>query len=315
MKILITGGTGTLGKPLATELTKRGHDVWTCGRSHGEYKHIRCDVAEARQVESVFQQVKPDVCYHFAAEFGRINGQHYPEQLWKTNCLGTRNVIESCLDHDTRLIFSSSSEAYGDLADTGRLVEYRLDKEVPRFHNEYALSKWTNEQQIQTAIKNQGLNATILRFFNIYGPGEKYSEYRSVVCLFIYRALRDMPVTVYTGTHRSFLFVDDWAAAVANVVDAAAENGEAFNIGSEEYVDLATLWDAVVEVVGGTEPGAVASPVLRIKNEVSNIADKLPDIRKAKTRLGMKESVTLREGLKRTADWMRSEYARSLCVA
>ncbi len=304
MKILITGGNGTLGTPLRQELKRRGHDVWTCGRSHDEYKHIRCDIGESRQVERVFQQIKPDACYHFAGEFGRINGRDYPEQLWKTNCLGTRNVIEQCVEFDTRLIFSSSSEAYGSLADKGKLTEFRLDHEVPRFHNEYALSKWTNEQQIHTAIKNQGLNATILRFFNVYGPGEKYTDYRSVICLFIYRALKNIPVTVYEKTHRSFLFVDDWTTAVANILNVTTKNGEAFNIGSDECVDLASLWDMIVEEVGGTE-----SSVLRVDNETANIADKIPDNLKAQTLFGLEEKTTLREGLKKTVAWMREEYA------
>lgn len=304
MKILITGGNGTLGTPLRQELKRRGHNVWTCGRSHDEYKHIRCDVSESRQVERMFQQVNPDVCYHFAAEFGRINGRDYPEQLWKTNCLGTRNVIEQCVEFDTRLIFASSSEAYGDLADTGKLVESRILHEVPRFHNEYALSKWTNEQQIQTAIKNQGLEATILRFFNVYGPGEKYTDYRSVVCLFIYRALKSIPVTVYEKTHRSFLYVDDWTIAVANVAEMTpAVSGDAINIGSEEYVDLAKLWEMVVEEVGGTE-----SAVLRVDNETANIANKLPDTNVAQALIGLQEKTTLREGLKKTVAWMREQY-------
>jgi dTDP-glucose 4,6-dehydratase len=303
MKILITGGQGVLGSKLAVELEHRGHDVWTCGRSHGERKHIRADVSEWRQVESLFEQVKPDVCYHLAGEFGRMNGQQYYEQLWKTNCLGTRNVIEACVMQGTRLIFSSSSEAYGSLADKGKLVESDLEHFVPSFHNEYALTKWTNEQQIKTAIKNDGLNATILRFFNVYGPGEFYSDYRSVVCLFIYRAMKHLPITVYVGTHRSFLYVDDWTNAVANVCETSSANGEAFNIGSSEYVDLGTLYDIVVKELGGTK-----SPLTAINNERSNIADKLPDTSKATELLGLKQAVSLREGVGRTIEWVRAQY-------
>lgn len=303
MKILITGGQGTLGVKLAAELESRGHDIWTCGRSHGERQHIRADVSEARQVNELFERVKPEICYHFAAEFGRMNGQHYPEQLWKSNCLGTRNVIDACVKFKTRLIFSSSSEAYGSLADSGVLQEDMIDRFVPSFHNEYALTKWTNEQQIKTAIKNDGLKATILRFFNVYGPGEFYSDYRSVVCLFIYRAMKNLPMTVYTGTHRSFLYIDDWTNAVANACERELVNGIAINVGSSEYVNLGALYNTVVQELGGTN-----SEVALIQNEKSNIADKMPDISRAKALLGMSQSVSLRSGIEETIKWMRQQY-------
>lgn len=304
MNILVTGSQGTLGSKLVPELRARGHRVTGADLYHGAVGEIRTDVSEARQVERTFAEVKPEVCYHFAAEFGRVNGQMYYEQLWKTNCLGTRNVIESCLKHGTRLIFSSSSEAYGNLADKGTLLESDIETFVPAFHNEYALTKWTNEQQIRTAIANHDLEATILRFFNVYGPGEFYNDYRSVVCLFIYRVMKRLPVTVYTGTHRSFLYVDDWTRAVANVAERQTPSGEAFNIGSSEYVDLRTLYDLVIR-----EVGSAAKPLTLVPREQSNIASKMPDTSKAIERLHLAESVNLREGIRRTVRWMRSQYA------
>jgi dTDP-glucose 4,6-dehydratase len=302
VKILVTGSQGVLGKPLVRELQSRGHEVVGADLFHmpGD---LRTDVSEARQVERTFAEVRPEACYHLAAEFGRVNGQHYYEQLWKTNCLGTRNVIESCIKHNTRLIFASSSGAYGSLADAGALQETDLDTQVPGYDNEYFLTKWTNEQQIRTAIRNSSLNATILRFFNIYGPGERYSDYRSVICLFIYRSMKRLPVTVYTGTHRSYLYVDDWTQAVVNVADIPVGNGEAFNIGSKMSVSTLDLYNMIVMAVGSS------GPVQLVTKEKTNIADKAPDCRKAEQVLGLKELVSLEEGIERTVAWMRREYA------
>lgn len=305
MRILVTGSQGTLGKPLIAELRKRGHAVTGCDLSHGEIGEIRCDVSEARQVESAFQQVNPEVVYHLGAEFGRINGAHYPEQLWKSNCLGTQNVIEGCVKHKAHLVFASSSEAYGNLADKGVLYESLLDTDVPRFHNIYALSKWTNEKQIQISIKNDGLRATILRFFNVYGPGEEYNEYRSVVCRFIYKLMKGDPITVYEKTHRSFMYIDDWTAAVANVATRLdrLHNGESINIGSPEYVSLKELQELIVEVLGGTE-----SVITLIDTEIANIKDKMPHTKRAECALNLSNSVDLGVGIQRTVAWMRDMY-------
>src|SRR5882724_8057093 len=200
MRILVTGSAGTLGTRLVTELRVRGHEVTGADLRHWPGER-RMDIRIWRQVKDAIDIGCYDVCYHLAGEFGRVNGEHYHEQLWETNCIGTHNVIQACADRRVRLIFASSSEAYGDLADTGKdLNEYRLYTEVPKFNNEYSLTKWAGEQQIRIAQRNHGLNATILRFFNVYGPGEYYSDYRSVVCLFIYRAMKGLPITVYSET-------------------------------------------------------------------------------------------------------------------
>lgn len=304
MRILVTGSQGTLGRPLVAELRMRGHSVAGADLEHGPYV-FRTDIAEARQVERTFAHVRPDVCYHLAGEFGRRNGQEFYEQLWKTNCLGTRNIIESCLEHHTRLIFASSSEAYGSLADEGQLDEWLLDRNVPQFHNEYALTKFTNEQQIRIAIRNDGLDATILRFFNVYGPDEFYTPYRSVICQFIYKMLHAMPITVYTGSSRSFLYVDDWTRVVANVLDVKTVSGEAFNIASPMSYTMDLVYHMVMREVGDTHHQETF-----IECEDANVRDKRPSIKKATDALGLRGTVTLEEGIRKTVEWMRGEYGK-----
>src|SRR5438445_441893 len=217
-KILITGIMGTLGRPLQRELEGRGHDVWGLDlQNQAEQKYYRADVANFRQLERAFEQ-EYDYVYHLAAEFGRINGEEYYGTLWETNVIGTRNILEIQKRKKFKLIFASSSEIYGDKH------QHILSEDIPLNHsiiqhNDYAVTKWVNEIQIMNFEKRFGNPIVRLRFFNAYGPGEYYHNYRSVVCLFTYRALHRIPYDVYLGYHRVFMYIDDFIPTLANVVD------------------------------------------------------------------------------------------------
>ena len=124
-KILVTGSRGTLGRPLTVELQRRGHEVWGLDLFHaGAERFFRADVGEFRQLEKVFAE-EFDFVYHLAAEFGRLNGEEYYEQLWRTNVVGTRNILEWQRRAKFRLIFASSSEIYGESH------QEWLDEELP----------------------------------------------------------------------------------------------------------------------------------------------------------------------------------------
>src|SRR6185503_11568261 len=107
MRILVTGGRGTIGRGLVDELLGRGHDVVSADIAHGTEEigyslrtdvrkpsYSRCDVGEYRQIERVFDVMGPfDYVYHTAAEFGRWNGEDFYEQLWRSNAVGTKNLL------------------------------------------------------------------------------------------------------------------------------------------------------------------------------------------------------------------------------
>lgn len=304
MKILLTGSQGFLGTVLKRELRRRGHTVFGCDLCHSDdSQEIRADIADYRQLEQAFIMSVPEVVYHFGAEFGRLNGKSFPEMLWRTNCLGTHNVIQLCWQASAHLVFASSSEAYGNLADDHDLSESLLTTHVPHFGNEYALTKYANEKQIEIGI-DRGLNATILRFFNAYGPGEHYSLYRSVVCLFAYRLLHNLPITVYRNYRRVFMYIDDWANTVANVADKykSMPSGSVFNIAGKESRTV----DELVELIR-----KLTNSLSRIgyqSKESANVSDKRPDISKAKAVLGHNPAIMLEQGIPLTLDWMRRRY-------
>jgi len=318
MRILITGSLGTLGKPLVSELRKRGQIVFGCDTTHNEGpEYMRCDVRQYRQIQEVFELAAPELVYHLAAEFGRNNGEAYYEQLWSSNQIGTENIIRLCVAQKARLVLAGSSEAYGD-SGMPDCKEDTLDNHVNAFHNVYALSKWVQERQVMIATKNRGLRAVILRFFNAYGEGEYYSNYRSVVCLFCYRLMHGMPITVYRDYHRVFMHVDDWARTVANVADKfdTLPRGSNFagvpvyNIGGEEYMSVEEMSQVVLKELNYSSQHNCESIIQYIDQEAANVANKRPDLSLAKRDLDHKCLISLDDGIRRTVKWMQSVYGK-----
>ena len=324
MKILIAGSEGVLGSTLKSKLRSQRHDVYGCDVSHtADPKVMRADISEYRQVTRVFDDFGPfDLVYWFAAEFGRKNGDAYYEQLWETNCIGTQNAITACAKSDTPLVFSSSSEAYGlsEQYNNGEaLREEMLDNFPPQFHNIYALSKYTNERQILTAARNSNLRAIILRFFNVYGPPERFTPYRSVVCQFAWKMLNNQRLTVNREGKRAHLWIGDWANTVSNIAAPGAlqtffanplrqwlgagrtPNVPVFNIGGTEYETIEGLYNRLHDLI----PDYNGSLVTFIDKEEANSATKEPDNTLATIFLGHNPVRPLREGLEETVNYLK----------
>ncbi len=303
-KIVITGSAGTLGAPLVDELRERGHEVWGIELQHtGLPQTIRADVGDYRQLRAALDKIGDfDVMYHLAAEFGRINGEEHYEQVWRTNAIGTRNVLELQRERGFRHIFASSSEVYGE-ADAEAIDErYLLENPQPRLTNDYAISKRVNEEQVKNFADRYGNKTMTLRFFNAYGPGERYHDYRSVVCLFAYRLLTGRSITVYDGYHRVFMYGPDFTVTLANAADNFAA-GETINIGGDEYVSVAEMAEMLVELTG-----AHPSQINHLALDKHNVTSKKPDISKAKAVLHHTPRTRLARGLPLTVDWMRRHY-------
>jgi dTDP-glucose 4,6-dehydratase len=267
-------------------------------------KYYRADVAEFRQLERVFERTY-DYVYHLAAEFGRWNGEEYFETLWTTNVIGTRNVLELQRREGFKLIFASSSEIYGDRHESILEESIPLQKSIIQ-HNDYATTKWVNEVQIMNFEKRYGNQCVRLRFFNAYGPGELYHRYRSVVCLFAYRALHDLPYQVYEGYHRVFMYIDDFIPTLATVCERFTA-GEVYNIGGSEFRSVKELSDLILQRCGKDD-----RLVTYLPEDKHNIQNKRPDISRAKAAFGHDPSTTLEVGIPKTIDWMREVYPPGL---
>lgn len=314
MKVLITGGLGTIGRGLTEEMRKRGHFVITCDLYHSfdevgfsvgtdvaKPTYVRCDVGEYRQIERIFLQLGPfDVVYHCAAEFGRWNGEDFYEKLWNTNAVGTKNIIRLQERFGFKLVHFSSSEVYGDYP--GTMVESVMDEYEVKQLNDYAMTKWVNEMQIHNSAIQYGSQSVIVRLFNTYGPGEYYSPYRSVNCRFLYCALNNLPFTVFNGHSRTSTYLADVTRTLANISDNF-KAGETYNIGGTKLHSIEELADVIIKVTG-----ADPSLVRYKESEILTTKTKLVDITKAIRDLDHKLSVDLEEGIYLTAEWMKKAY-------
>ncbi len=303
MKILITGALGTVGRVLTEELCKREYDVWMCDLFHyHDPQYMRCDVGKYRQLERIFENNNFDYVYHLAAEFGRWNGEDYYDTLWVTNCVGTKNLIRMQEKLKFKMIFFSSSEVYGDWE--GMMSEDVMDKYEIKQLNDYAMTKWIGEMQILNSATMFGTETVRVRLFNTYGPGEYYSPYRSAICIFIYKALHNMPYTVYLGHRRTSTYVDDTVHTLGNIIENF-KLGEVYNIGGNQEHDMKYVSDIILDYLGQDD-----SMVDYKEGEPFTTKNKKLDISKAIKDWGHNPKVTLEEGIPKTIEWMRKVYKK-----
>lgn len=300
--LFITGASGNLGGALHRNFPDAiGIDI------QHDHSIVRADVADFRQIERVFAEYRPDMVVHLAAEFGRANGESFYENLWKSNCIGTRNIIDLCIRYDASLIHASSSEAYGDLADRfDSLTEELTEDHVPSFHNEYALTKWANEKQIEMGRK-RGLRASILRFFNVYGE-EQYHPFRSVVCRFLWELGHGRPISVSINSERSLLYIDDWLDGMDRAIRLFDTiNGLALNLAGTEFLPLEVIAALCLKHVDGD-----AGLLNVVATDQSTAIKKRASIARAKQLLGFYPEISADEGIRLTAEWMREKYAAQI---
>lgn len=314
MKILVTGGLGTVGAGLVKELRARGHFVVSCDLHHQPDEvgftlktdvnpplYARVDVGEFRQLERVFERMGPfDYVYHCAAEFGRWNGEDFYETLWRTNAVGTKNMIRLQEHLKFRLIHFSSSEVYGDYPDL--MVESAMDNYEIKQLNDYAMTKWVNEMQVRNSIAQFGTESVVVRLFNTYGPGEYYSPYRSVNCRFLYCALHNLPFTVFRGHARTSTYLADTVRTLCNIVNNF-KPGETYNIGGRDLHTIEELAEIILRITG-----ADPKLVQYAESEVLTTKMKKVDISKSIRDLDHENTYNLEAGMRLTADWMRSAY-------
>ena len=313
-RILVTGSKGAVGTWLVQKLEERGHSVfgvdlthelgetgWEHEMSRGTFSYSRCDISDFRQLERVFEKAGPfDFVYNCAAEFGRWNGEHFYEQVWRTNAIGTKNIIRLQEKLRFKLVHFSTSEVYGDFP--GIMKEDVMETTEVKQLNDYALSKWVNEQQIRNSAIQHGTETVIVRLFNTYGPGEWYHPYRSVNCKFCYHALHGIPITVYKGHMRTSTYLEDTCTTLANIVNNF-KAGEVYNIGGTEEHTIEKLAEIIWKYTKA-DPKLITYE----DSEMLTTKAKKVDTSKAIRDLEHKLTITMEDGVKKTIDWMRDYY-------
>lgn len=299
--ILVTGGRGVVGTSLVDKLRNGGHNVTVCDLMHSnEEQYFKCDVSKYHQIERIFNEYKFDYVYHLAAEFGRWNGEDFYENLWMTNAVGTKNIIRLQEKIKFGMVFTSSSEIYGDYR--GVMVEDVPDKVPLRQMNDYAITKWVNELQIMNSASMFNTETVRVRLFNTYGPGEYYSNYRSAICIFIYKALHNLPYRVYLKHKRTSSYIDDTVRTLANIVNNF-KPGNVYNIAGSELHEMKTASDIILDYLGLDD-----HLVDYLEVEDATTLDKMVDASKSEKDLGHKNTMNLKDGIINTIEWQRGVY-------
>jgi dTDP-glucose 4,6-dehydratase len=301
MNVLITGILGVIGSALEREFRNRNVNVFGCDLEHtSKDRYMRVDIADFREMRRVIKTFKPDIVYNAAAEFGRWNGEDYYEQLYRTNFIGTKNIIRLSEEYGFKIVHFSSSEIYCDY--DGIMTEDVPDKVVLIPFNDYAASKRLNEYQLTNSRKAYDTDYVIVRPFNLYGE-EPYTPYRSVACRFCYHALTSAPITVHRGHKRSSLYIDDAVRTLANIIYNFKPGG-VYNLGDatrthtiEELADI--IWRCT-----GADPCLIkyADP------EPMTTLSKITDTKRAEQDLGHEVTVSLEDGIEKTVSWMEKKY-------
>jgi dTDP-glucose 4,6-dehydratase len=170
--------------------------------------------------------------------------------------------------------------------------------------NDYAITKWAGELQVLNSSAMFGTETVRVRPLNCYGPHEYYSSYRGVIPIFVYRALMDIPYTVYLGHKRIFDYVEDTCRTLANIVENFIP-GEVYNIGGREdwVTDIKYVSDLILKYLEKTD-----SLVTYKQSEPFTTRVKQVDFSKTRHDLRHEPKVPIEEGIPKYIDWMRKVY-------
>lgn len=251
MRVLVTGGAGFIGSSFAKKARQQGWQVTVLDNLSTGHKSIvdeleklgiRVIIGDIRNRELLSKEMlNCTAVVHLAAQVSVSLSVEKPEETNAINVIGTDNVIQSCFDNDVqRLVVASSAAVYGN-ADTLPLKE----QDAGQILSPYAESKWINEQQILEA-RNNGLKATALRFFNVYGVGQRPDgAYAAVVPKFVDMMVnKQAPKINGDGLHtRDFVHVDDVCNAIWSLIDGEwkADNHHVYNVATQTRVTLLDL--------------------------------------------------------------------------
>ncbi|MCL4464634.1 MAG: NAD-dependent epimerase/dehydratase family protein [Chloroflexi bacterium] len=307
MKVLVTGGAGFIGSHVAEAYAAAGHEVvvvdnLSTGKAENLPPHIRLHPVDIRspQLAEVFAAERPEVVNHHAAQISVNFSLREPRFDAEVNVLGSLNVIDCCLRHDVRKLvyISTGGAAVGEPRYLPVDEQHPVDPLSP-----YGCSKHTVEHYLYLFRKSAGLDYTVLRYPNVYGPRQDPHGEAGVVAIFSGLMLRGQPVRI-NGTgeqERDFIHVADLARANLLAVSAAA--GEMYNVGTGVGTSVNEIFRVLAACTGYAQD-PVHGPAL--PGEVFKI---YLDSSKAERELGWRATVSLEEGLAETADWFRQRLA------
>ncbi len=304
---LVTGGAGFIGSHLVEALLGKGCGVNVIDdlstghlRNLARVKeHIAFFQGDIRDPERLAEAARGcDVVFHQAAVVSVPKTVKDPMESAQVNDLGTLRVLETARESGVRkAVLASSCAVYGD--------DPQLPKREtlpPRPKSPYAVHKLVGEFYARLYTDLYGLDTTCLRYFNVYGPRQDpFSPYSGVISIFMERAVRGEPPTIYGDgmQYRDFVFVEDVVQANLLAAEAETAAGKVYNVGTGAFVHIADVWKALCERMSLHSEPDFAPP------REGDVRESVADVHRAREELGFEAQVSFAAGLDETLKWYK----------
>jgi UDP-glucose 4-epimerase len=305
VRILVTGGAGFIGSNVVDGFLERGHqlgvfDNLSTGRR--EFVDSRAtlfvgDLASADDVEQCVASFKPEVVIHHAAQIDVRHSVTDPIHDARTNVLGSLALLQSCTRHGVRKVLyaSTGGALYGEGRSLPATEDHPINPESP-----YGVSKHTVEHYLYLWKLLHGLDYTVLRYPNIYGPRQNPHGEAGVNAIFIGLMLEGKPPHIFgTGEQvRDYLYVGDVVAA--NLLALDRGSGLMLNLGTGVGTSVNDIVRAINDVLGTQIKAKHEDPR---PGEIQRI---YLDATRAREALGWSPTMSFIDGLRRTIEWHRA---------
>ena len=300
-EILVTGGAGFIGSHIVDRLLDEGFKVRVLDNlSTGEKKNLakhknkksfQFIEGNIRNFDLVKKTVKGvDAVIHEAALVSVTRSVENPLLSNEINVTGTVNLLKACVDaHVKRFVYASSCALYGD---SETLPNH--ENLAPKPLSPYAVDKLAAEKYAKVFHNVYGLETVSLRYFNVYGPRQKYGPYSGVISIFINRLLENKPPIIYGDGKqtRDFINVKDVVEANMLALSKRKAVGEVFNISTGEATTINKLTETIQKIMGKT-----SLKPLHAEPRPGDIKHSYGDISKARRNLEYEPKVQLENGL------------------
>jgi nucleoside-diphosphate-sugar epimerase len=311
---VVTGGCGFLGSHLAEALITRGDEVTIIDSAPPpadqalSREYATFVEGDVRDADALAKAITPDtdVVYHLAAQVGVDRYLSRPLDVIDVNVDGTRNVLATAASTGSKVVVASTSEVFGKnpavpwAEDADRLLG---PTSADRWT--YSTSKALAEHLTFAFVRQFGLSATIVRYFNVYGPRQRPAF---VISRSVHRALNGRRPVVYDSGEqtRCFTFIDD---AIDGTLRAGADpraDGNVFNLGNMTETTVGEAIDLVRELTGFEPAPTPVGTDKALGAQYQDLPRRRPDSTKASEVLGWSGGTSLRGGLTATIEWART---------
>jgi UDP-glucose 4-epimerase len=314
--IFITGGAGFIGSTLAGRLVEDNQVVVYDNLSRNslkdkpfqEHPNLRLVAGDVLDFDRLCQAMAgADIVVHCAAIAGIDTVIKSPVNTMRVNVVGSANVLEAAarLPRCDRVVCFSTSEVFGQHAFRSRESDSAVTGTIGEARWTYGVSKLAEEHLAIAYYQEKWLPTTVVRPFNVYGPGQVGE---GALRTFILRALRNETLEIHgDGTQiRAWCYLDDMVDGVLLAMRHPRAVGESFNIGNQRAVTtIYGLANTVIRVLGSR------STIQFVARDYADVEIRVPSVSKSEELLGFTARVDLEEGIKRTADYYLGLERRS----